>query len=442
MSHEASRRAFFRQSGWMVMASFLGGVFMFAVHGFAPVLGDAEYSLFGTLLAIINVLGIPSLGLQTTFAQQAASAVTAEQKARLAGTARGLLGLTFLIWAGFVVIVLLFRTQILGGLVIPNPVALWLVLLIGLGSLWQPILYGVLQGRQDFLWLGWAAISGGLGRFVSVAIIVLLFGGRATGAICGALLGVVATVLLAGGRSRMVWAAPDRLPIAWTEWLWQTFLLSLGLGAWQFIFSVDMIVVRYLFGEEQTGFYSASGMLARGMVMFTVPIAAVMFPKVVRSVSQGGEGRVLAYTLGTTGLLGAVGAAGCTLVALAIQFVLNHPDAAVRVVPGAILNKMLTNREGMASDGRPDPLVCLVHAAPGLVQRAAAEPAGPETLPAGALAADHVVALPARRGALRHFLPARDPGARSLQPDLPGRARRGHALREAPASYGRGDMTR
>ncbi len=347
MTHEASRRAFFRQSGWMVMASFLGGAFMFAVHSFAPVLGDAEYSLFGTLLAIINVLAIPSLGLQTTFAQQTAAAVTDEQKARLAGAVRGLLGLTFLIWLGFVAVVLVFRAQILGGLVIPNPVALWLVLLVGLGSLWQPILYGVLQGRQDFLWLGWAAISGGLGRFVSVAVIVLLFAGRATGAMGGAVLGMVATVVLAGGRSRMVWAARERLPIAWTDWLWQTFLLSLGLGAWQFIFSVDMILVRYLFGEEQTGFYSASGMLARGMVMFTTPIAAVMFPKVVRSIAQGGDGRVLAYTLATTGLLGALGAGGCTLVSLAIQFTLDHPDQAARFLPQVILAKILANRQGM-----------------------------------------------------------------------------------------------
>jgi O-antigen/teichoic acid export membrane protein len=347
MSHETSKHAFFRQSGWMVMASFLGGVFMFAVHAFAPVLGDAEYSLFGTLLAIINVLAIPSLGLQTTFAQQAAAAVTSEQKARLAGTVRGLLGLTFLIWLGFVVVVLGFRSQILGGLVITNPAALWLVLLIGLGSLWQPILYGVLQGRQDFLWLGWASIAGGLGRFTSVAVIVLLFGGRATGAVGGAVLGMAATVLLAGGRSRMVWTARERLPTAWTEWLWQTFLLSLGLGAWQFIFSVDMILVRYLFGEEQTGYYSASGMLARGMVMFTAPIAAVMFPKVVRSIAHGGEGRVLAYTLGTTGLLGALGAGGCTLIALAIRFTLSHPEEATRLLPAIIVGKILANRPGM-----------------------------------------------------------------------------------------------
>jgi O-antigen/teichoic acid export membrane protein len=331
----------------MVMASFLGGVFMFAVHSFAPFLGDAQYSLFGTLLAIINVLAIPSLGLQTTFAQQTAAAVTDEERARLAGTVRGLLGLSFLIWLGFVAVVVFFQRQILGGLVIPNPLALWLVLLIGLGSLWQPILGGVLQGRQDFLWLGWSAIAGGLGRFAGVAVIVVVLGGQATGAIGGALVGMGATILLLGTRSRAVWGAAHRLPIQWREWLGRTFLLSLGLGAWQFLFSADMILVRYLFGEEQTGFYSASGMLARGMVMFASPIAAVMFPKVVHSISRGGESRVLFYTLAVTGALGAMGAGVCTILAEGLRFVTTHPDVGARFVPAGILHKITANREGM-----------------------------------------------------------------------------------------------
>lgn len=347
MSQVSTKGAFFRQSGWMVIATFLGGAFMFSVHAFAPALGDAEYSLFGTLLAIVNVLGIPSLGLQTTFAQQTAAAVTEQDRARLASTVRGLLGLTFLIWLAFVAVVFVFRENILGGLVIPNPVALWLVLLIGLGSLWQPILGGVVQGRQDFLWLGWGTVAGGLARLAAVGLIVLVFGGKATGAIGGAWIGMLAGVLIAGTRSRMVWAARERLPIQWREWLGRTFLLSLGLGAWQFIFCVDMILVRFLFGEEHTGFYSASGMLARGMVMFTAPIAAVMFPKVVHSLSRGGKSRVLPYTLATTGVLGAVGAGVCTALAFGIQFALASPDVAGRFVPGWILSKVLANREGM-----------------------------------------------------------------------------------------------
>ena len=345
---DSSKTSFFSQSGWMVIATFLGGVFLFGVHAFAPFMGDAEYSLFGTMLAIINVLTIPSLGLQTTFAQQAAAAITEPQQARLAGTTRGLLGLTFLLWLGFVAVVVVFRKQILGELVIPNPLALWLVLLIGLGALWQPILVGLLQGRQDFLWLGWACISAGLVRFLAVAIIVVAFGGKATGAVGGACLGLVATMLIAGTRSRMVWAAPNRLPIEWSDWLWRTLLLSLGLGAWQFIFSVDMIIVRYLHGENLTGFYSASGMIARGLVMFAAPIATVMFPKIVHSYSEGRPSRVLWLTLLLTGGLGVLGAGFATLAAFGLDQVLTAPKGwCAHLLPGVLLQKVLTNSEGV-----------------------------------------------------------------------------------------------
>ena len=84
----------------------------------------------------------------------------------------------------------IYRQDILSIFKISNPAALWVTLLIGLGQLWMPVLMGIMQGRQNFLWLGWAQIFNGAGRFVAVAIIVVLLSGKATGGICGALIGV------------------------------------------------------------------------------------------------------------------------------------------------------------------------------------------------------------------------------------------------------------
>ncbi len=39
---------------------------------------------------------------------------------------------------------------------ITNPAGLWVTLLVVLFSLWMPIFWGVLQGKQSFLWLGWS----------------------------------------------------------------------------------------------------------------------------------------------------------------------------------------------------------------------------------------------------------------------------------------------
>ena len=47
-----SRETFFRQGSWMLTATFLGGVLMFAVHFFGGWMNRGEYGLFVTLLQV------------------------------------------------------------------------------------------------------------------------------------------------------------------------------------------------------------------------------------------------------------------------------------------------------------------------------------------------------------------------------------------------------
>ena len=52
--------------------------------------------------------------------------------------------------------------------------------ILGLASLWLPVFRGLLQGRQNFLGLGWIFILDGVGRFIGVALAVQR-GGQAAG---------------------------------------------------------------------------------------------------------------------------------------------------------------------------------------------------------------------------------------------------------------------
>ena len=56
MKFSSDRFAFFRQSGWMMVATTTSGLLMFAVHIFAPWMPAAEYGLFGTLLQVMNLM--------------------------------------------------------------------------------------------------------------------------------------------------------------------------------------------------------------------------------------------------------------------------------------------------------------------------------------------------------------------------------------------------
>jgi O-antigen/teichoic acid export membrane protein len=309
-----SRTTFFRQSGWMMFATLLSGVFMFGVHPFSKKIPESEYGVLGTLLAALNCLGIPALGLQMVFAQQTAAALTDEQKRALAGTARRVLFGTFVLWAVTAALVFTFHQPILERWKIVNPWALWLILLVGLGAVWQPVFGGILQGHQNFLWFGWASILNGAGRFTAVAVIVLLLHGHAAGMCAGILIGTLLSLAIYAWHGRHTWLGP-RAPFGWRPWLGRVVPLTLGFGACQFMFSADPLFVQAYFSEDETFAYMAAGTLARALVAYTGPIAAVMFPKIVRSVALAERTDLMQLTLLTTAGLAILGAIGLKIVA-------------------------------------------------------------------------------------------------------------------------------
>ena len=318
----------------MMVATMAGGAFMYAVHMVAKQIGKQEYPVFTTLLQIVTLMGIPAVGLQTIFAQQAAATLTEEHERELAGVFRGLLRITFLIWLIMAAIVFALRHQILSGLKISNPASLWVTMVIGLASLWLPICMGLLQGRQDFLWLGWAMIANGVGRFAAMCVIVLLLGGLAAGAMVAVFLGTAAAALIAFWHNRHYWRLKPQ-PVIWRHWFKRVVPLTLGLGASTFMLSADMIFVQHFF-DNQTAFYAAAGMIGRALVFFTQPMAAVMFPKIVQSVARAEKTDVLAHALGVTALAGGAAAIGCTLfpsLPLRIVYDKSFLDVATPLVP-------------------------------------------------------------------------------------------------------------
>ena len=96
------------------------------------------------------------------FAQQSALALATGRERQLAGMIRLAWLWTFIVWVlargGFCVPKANRR-----GWHLPDATGLWVTLLLILFSLWRPMFSGVLQGRQDFFWMGWSTILGGVG---------------------------------------------------------------------------------------------------------------------------------------------------------------------------------------------------------------------------------------------------------------------------------------
>lgn len=324
---------------------------MLAVHVFAPYLGETQYSLFGALLVMLNMMAIPSIALQTVLAQQSAAAISPELKNRLTGTVQTLLSWGFGLWFAMALLVFLFQENILVSLKIADPTALWITIFMGLAALWSPILLGVLQGQQNFLWLGWIVIINGVGRFFAVGIIVIWLGGRSTGAITGVLIGLLGGMLVASLQTCSVWCRPRPMfAFDWKSWLGTVAPLTLGLGASQFIFSVDAIFVQANF-ENQTGYYIWAGTIGRGIVAFTAPLIVVMFPKIVHNLSHGKKTNVLAYTvIATAGLCG-LAAAACTIAAGFFRHVAANPEIVEAYLSPALFSKLESKTEALSVIG-------------------------------------------------------------------------------------------
>lgn len=317
-----SRSAFFRQSGWMVVAAGLGGLLMAMVSpiltkplfGFLrkPITGE-EFGLFIALMNLVSLLNTPSGGLQSTLAHQTASAVTPEQERQLRGAVRRLLQALFGVWVLALAATLLFQSRLMVDFKIYHPASLWVAMLNGLPVLWLPVLSGILLGKENFLWLGSQSILNAIARCAAIFLFVRMMGVHVTGAMAGVFIGSCASLAICCWQAWPVLRGPAAEPADWSGWLRRLISLTLGLGAAAFILSADVILVRRMFPPKDTGLYSAVAVIGRALMFLVIPMTQVMFPKVVQAAARFERTDVMTHALAATGLIGAVAALGCTV---------------------------------------------------------------------------------------------------------------------------------
>jgi len=296
-----------------MIAGVASGGLMYLVHPIVTRgMPAGEYGVYTTLLMIVTQMGIPAVGLQSVFAQQAAAAVSEEQRRVVAATFRGVWRAIFFIWLAMVAVVGVFWKQILNDLKIENPAALVVTMGVGLVTLWMPLIAGMLQGRQNFFWLGWTNILNGVGRFGLICITVFVLHLWAAGAMSAVFAGIAMVIVIGGWQIRDEWKTPPAA-VAWRDWLGRVVPLTLGLGAATFMLGADLIFTRNFFPSEPTGFYAAAGTIGRALIFFTQPLTLVMFPKLARSTATGEKSNALLLALGATFLAGSAAALGATL---------------------------------------------------------------------------------------------------------------------------------
>jgi len=338
--------AFFRQSGWLMLSNITAGIMSLAVHFLNKRIPDAEYSNFGVLLMVAAC--IPTIPLQMVFAQQSAMALATNRERQLSGMIRLTLFWLFVLWAIAALGVFLFQGAIVSRWQLPGAGALWVTLLTVLAAIWAPMFVGMLQGKQDFFWMGWAAILGGVGRIVPAAVLVLWFAGGATAMMSGALIGTALMGAVGFWRSRDLWTLRSE-PFNVRESLGQIVPVTFGFGACQFLFTADTVIAKAFFTGEEMKPYVVAGTLSRALLWLVLPMAAVMFPKLVHGHAKSEKTNLLGIVVLGTGMLAICGMLGLWLFGpLVVKVVYRSGDVqqTMRLIPwyaGAMVPLALAN---------------------------------------------------------------------------------------------------
>jgi len=318
--------AFFRQSGWMMMANIAGGLMTLGVHPLNKLIPDAEYTAFGVLLMVVACL--PTMPLQMVFAQQSAQALATGRQRQLAAMIRLAWLWTFVIWAAAALTLFLLRNAVAKNWQLPGTTGLLVTLPLLLASIWMPMFSGILQGRQDFFWLGWVSILGGVARLAIAAFLVAALGFGAAGMMTGALIGVGLTAAIALWRTRDLWSLPAE-PFDGKGLLRQIVPLLLGFGAFQFMFTSDTMFAKAYFSPDAMKPYVAAGTLSRGLLWVVMPLATVMFPKLVHAHAKSEKSNLFGIVVLGTAVVGICGMLGLWLVGpIAVKIVYRTGDLA------------------------------------------------------------------------------------------------------------------
>jgi O-antigen/teichoic acid export membrane protein len=318
--------AFFRQSGWLMVTNIVGGMATLCVHPLSKKMDDSEYTAFIALLAMVVCL--PTIPFQSVAAQQTAQKLAINRPRQLAGMLRIAWFWTFLVWVAGASVLFAYRNHIAQIWQLPSVTSLLVTLPVLLASLLMPMFFGAVQGRQDFFWLGWAQLLSGVGRLIFAAIFVLAFHAGATGMMTGALIGVGLGAVIGIWRTRDLWTAPAE-PFEWKPLMRQVVPLLLGFGAFQFLFGSDSLFTKAYFSGDAMKPYMAAGTLSRGLLWIVLPMATVMFPKLVHAHTKSEKTNLFNIVILGTAVMGICGWIGLYVAGpIAVRIVYSAKDVA------------------------------------------------------------------------------------------------------------------
>jgi O-antigen/teichoic acid export membrane protein len=128
----------------------------------------------------------------------------------------------------------------------------------------------------------------------------------------GVLLGYAIAVGMAAWQTRSLWLASPQ-SFDWRGLLRQVVPLLIAFVGFQILFTADTILVKNYFSEAEEDFYVGAGTLSRALLWLVLPLASVMFPRLVHSAAKSEKSNLMGIVLLGTAVLSIVGALSLSL---------------------------------------------------------------------------------------------------------------------------------
>jgi O-antigen/teichoic acid export membrane protein len=286
----------------------------------ARLLGPQDYGALASLMALLLVIAVLQLGLQTAAARRISA-----DPAQVAQIEREILSLTYRV-AGGVGVGLLLLTPVINSLLrLDNLAAASLVALCAVPLTITGGQLGVLQGERRWWPVAMIYVATGVPK-LAVGTALMLWHPTELNALVGVFVGAIAPVLLGAYALRRKRTSEQDSSRHSTRPVAREVLANAqALLAFLSLINCDVILARNVLDEHEAGLYAGGLILTKAMLFLPQFVVVVAFP----SMSTAHQRRqALVRGLALIVALGAVGVLACaTLPRLALVFV-GGPDYA------------------------------------------------------------------------------------------------------------------
>lgn len=305
---------FSRQVVAVMMLSGAAGMLNFLSNLLAArVLGPENYSDYGTFLALLSMLLIPT-ALLTTRAAQLSGPFAAHPHQLLRLRQISLTAGGFLSVSGALVMFGIYQD------VYHISTPWWVVVFTGVVLLFSPLeafYVGILQGQKRFVVSQWGRFLNAFFKGVGFTLLIVYRGNlhAALAIILCSLTFSIAYILgkISGSRRIKQLIAPKSRTLAKRResggWV---VVFAVTLSSVLF-FNLDMLVARAVFSPYTAGLFSAVTVIGKILVLGTGPISYVLYPHLLNTASQRDRRRLVLLSSALT-----VGIAGAFLIILAL----------------------------------------------------------------------------------------------------------------------------